>query len=268
LSKGDAMIEQSVIFDDGSAYEQMMGTWSRLTGEIFLDWLRPSSDLRWIDVGCGNGASTELIVGRCAPSEVQGVDPSDAQLSYARKRPDAGIAQYNNGDAVSLAFPDNRFDVALMALVIFFIPDPPKGVAEMVRVVAPGGLVAAYAWDVEGGGNPLQPLTTELVAMGFPLLRPPSFAASRTDALQKIWTDAGLIDVETRRIDVQRTFTDFDDFWRTITLAAVVAPTIKSMSTKDLAQLKTRLRAQLPRGKDGRITYGAFANAVRGRVPN
>ena len=61
-----------------------------------------------------------------------------------------------------------------MALVIFFVPEPPKGVAEMVRVTKPGGLISAYAWDMEGGGFPLQPVMHELRAMGFVPLAPPS----------------------------------------------------------------------------------------------
>jgi ubiquinone/menaquinone biosynthesis C-methylase UbiE len=50
---------QQIRFDDGEAYERMMGTWSRLVGDIFLDWLAPRPGQRWIDVGCGNGAFTE-----------------------------------------------------------------------------------------------------------------------------------------------------------------------------------------------------------------
>ena len=69
-------------FEDGAGYERMMGTWSRLTGDIFLDWLVPRSGLRWIDVGCGNGAFTELLAERCSPAEIQGIDPSDAQLAF------------------------------------------------------------------------------------------------------------------------------------------------------------------------------------------
>ena len=61
------MTEQQIRFDDGAAYERMMGTWSRLAGEIFIDWLAPRSGLRWIDIGCDNGAFTELLVERCAP---------------------------------------------------------------------------------------------------------------------------------------------------------------------------------------------------------
>jgi hypothetical protein len=154
-----------------------------------------------------------------------------------------------------------------MALVIFFVPDPAKGVAEMVRVVFPGGTVAAYAWDMAGGGFPLQPIQTELLAMGFPPVRPPSSDASRIDALQSLWTDAGLDSVETRRIGVQRTFVDFDDFWATAMLGSTIGPTVASMVASDLEQLKTRVRARLPADGAGRITYGAWANAVKGRVP-
>ena len=81
------MAGQQIRFDDGAAYERMMGTWSRLAGNIFLDWLAPRPGLRWIDIGCGSGAFTELLVERCAPTEVQGIDPSEAQLAFARARP-------------------------------------------------------------------------------------------------------------------------------------------------------------------------------------
>jgi ubiquinone/menaquinone biosynthesis C-methylase UbiE len=72
---------------DGASYEQSMGIWSRLAGEIFLDWLAPPMGWRWIDIGCGNGAFTQLLVERCAPVEVQGIDPSEGQLAFARTRP-------------------------------------------------------------------------------------------------------------------------------------------------------------------------------------
>ena len=85
----------------------------------------------------GNGAFTELVVEKCAPTEVQGIDPSEGQLKYARARPATRKAEFRQGDAMSLPFPDNSFDLAVMALVIFFVPDPAKGVAEMVRVVSP-----------------------------------------------------------------------------------------------------------------------------------
>jgi ubiquinone/menaquinone biosynthesis C-methylase UbiE len=65
------MAQQPIRFEDGTAYERMMGAWSRLAGVEFLDWLAPNNGLKWIDVGCGNGAFTDLIVVKTAPTEVQ-----------------------------------------------------------------------------------------------------------------------------------------------------------------------------------------------------
>src|SRR5712664_4072628 len=192
------MVQPQICYDDGAAYERMMGAWSRIAGEIFLDWLAPPRGLRWIDVGCGSGAFTELLVERCAPAEVQGIDPSEAQLSFARARPAGRIAKFHRGDALALPFGEDNFDAAVMALVIFFVPDPAKGVAEMARVVSPGGLIAAFAWDVLGGGFPLEPLHAELRAMGITPLRPPSASAARLDSLRELWTGAGIGGVETR----------------------------------------------------------------------
>src|SRR5262249_38786855 len=149
------MTETPIRFDDGAGYERMMGVWTRIAGKVFLEWLEPDAAMKWIDVGCGNGAFTELIVEECAPASVDGIDPSEGQLAFARTRPAARVAKFHQGDAQALPFAAAQFEAAVMALVIFFVPDPVKGVAEMVRVTRPGGLVAAYAWDILNGGFPL-----------------------------------------------------------------------------------------------------------------
>jgi ubiquinone/menaquinone biosynthesis C-methylase UbiE len=261
------MTDHQIRFNDGAAYERMMGLWSQSAGDIFLDWLAPSPGLRWIDVGCGNGAFTERIVARCAPSAIDGVDPSEGQLAFARTRAGARLAQFHQGDALALPFGDRSFDAAVMALVIFFVPDPAKGVAEMARVVRPGGMVAAYAWDILGGGFPAEPIMAELRAMAIPPFLPPSVDAANMDALRALWMNAGLAAVETRQITVERTFTDFDDFWTTNMLSASIAARLADMPPADVDQLKARVRARVPAGSDGRITCGAWANAVKGRVP-
>ena len=260
------MTDPSIRFADGAAYERMMGAWSALAGDIFLEWLKPARDLAWVDVGCGNGAFTELIVQRLAPSAVDGVDPSDGQLQFARTRPGTAMARFHKGDAMALPFDAGAFDAAVMALVIFFVPEPAKGVAEMARVVAPGGIVSAYAWDMEGGGFPLQPVMTELRAMDLAPPAPPNPEASRIDALQKLWSDAGLVEIHTRRIDVTRRFANFDEFWDVSTLGSTVRPVITAMAPDTLAQLKTRVRGYVTEQADGGIIYAAFANAVKGRV--
>ena len=260
------MTEQQIRFDDGAAYERMMGVWSQLAGEQFLEWLDPSGDQRWIDVGCGNGAFTELIVQRCAPAGVEGVDPAEGQLAFARTRPASRIAKFKQGDAMALPQADKSFDVAVMALVIFFVPDPAKSVAEMVRVVRPGGSVAAYAWDMRGGGFPWEPVQAELRALGQKIVYPPSVDASRIDAMRKLWTDAGMTNVETREITVQRTFDGLDDFLSLGLTTPSIGPIVRAMRPSDVDTLKARIRDRLPTDANGRITYSARANAVKGRV--
>jgi ubiquinone/menaquinone biosynthesis C-methylase UbiE len=262
------MAEPQIRFDDGAGYERMMGKWSRLAGEVFLDWLKPASGLRWIDVGCGNGAFTELLAERCAPAEIQGVDPSESQLAFARARHSAGIAQFRQGDAMALPFADNSFDAAVMALVIFFVPEPSAGVAEMARVVRPGGQMVSYAWDIEGGGFPNEPLLAEMRAMGLPPIRPPSAAASRAENLHALWTGAGLDRIETREITVQRTFTDFDDFWGAALLGASIKATVAKMMPEQLEHLKESVRKQLGADHGRPLSLSARANAISGRVPD
>ena len=262
------MTEPQIRFEDGAGYERMMGVWSQLAGAIFIDWLAQRAGLGWIDVGCGSGAFTELIVERCAPAEVQGIDPSGSQLAFARARQAARVAQFDHGDAMALPFSKDRFDAAVMALVIFFVPDPQKGVAEMARVVRRGGIVGAYTWDILGGGFPNEPIMAGMRAMGLTPPLPPSAWASRMKALTRLWIGAGLDAVETREITVPRTFRDFDDFWATSTLGANVRLTVAAMSPGDVELLKAQVRARLPAGGAGSITYSARANAIKGFVPS
>ena len=261
------MSQTSHLFADGEAYERLMGRWSRLAGEIFLDWFDIPANVRWLDVGCGNGAFTAALIARCAPVEVIGIDPSEGQISFARTRPEAKSAQFRIGNAQALPFGDGRFDVAVMALVITFLSDPGKAVSEMARVVRPGGWVGTYMWDVPAGGTPVHPIYVAIESLGMPSPRPPGAEVSRRDALQALWKDAGLESIETQVIRIPVMYSDFDDFWDSNTVP--VGPqgkAIQEMSPTVRAQLRARLREQLPVGPDGRIAYTSFANAVKGRV--
>lgn len=258
------MVESKINFNDGAAYEQMMGIWSRFAGEIFLDWLAPLPGLRWIDIGCGNGAFTQLLFDRCAPVEVQGIDPSEAQLAFARSRLTSPAALFRQGDAMELPFPSGGFDAAVMALVLVFVPDPAKGLAEMVRVVRPGGTVATYMWDMLGGGFPLDPIGDELRAMGIAFPRPPQMEASRMEALRRLWTAAGLEAVESREITVHRTFADFAEYWMTNLKSPALGPVFSAMASADLETIKGRVSRTLATDAEGRITCAARAHAVKG----
>jgi SAM-dependent methyltransferase len=261
------MSEQPQIrFEDGAAYESYMGVWSRMVGQSFLDWIAPPEGLSWIDVGAGNGAFTALLAERVKPDTVLGVDPSPAQLSFARKQTGLGMARFEQGHAMELPAADNEADAAVMALVIAFVPDPAKGVAEMVRAVKPGGLVAAYMWDWPEGFPYF--LVEEVIAgMGLPVVAPPSSEASRRTRLEELWVGAGLSGVESREIEVERSFPDFDTLWA-ITLTGPRMANAAAAMTPDIVEaIRTSLKQRLG-AQDGKpITFSARANAVKGRVP-
>ncbi len=259
------MPQVETTFRDGAAYERLMGRWSRLVGTPFLDWMDLPPGLDWLDAGCGNGAFSEQIVTQARSRSLTGLDPAPAQLAYARQRPGLGTARFHQGDAQSLPFPDASFDVSAMALVIAFIPDPARALAELARVTRPGGWIATYMWDLPGG-LPLAPLFRALAALGRPGAMPPSAAVSTAPALASLWADAGLRGIETTTIRIPVTFRDFQDFWETNILpVGPQAEAIQALSPDERNRLRQTLQASLPTAADGSITYHAVANAVKGR---
>jgi len=266
--EGNAPSPPRIRFDDGAAYEEFMGKWSRVAGDAFLRWLDPAAGWRWLDVGCGNGAFTEMLVERFAPVAVNGIDPSAEQIAYARQRLASDSVRFEVGDAMALPYGDAAFDAAVMALVIFFVPDAAKSVAEMARVVRPGGSVSTYAWDILGGGFPYQILQDEMAKLAATPLWPPSVEASRMATLRALWAGAGLTDIETHEITVERTFADFGAFWKIAQTGPRLAPSIAAMPAGDRQLLSDRLRSRLAEDEGGRITCRARANAIKGRVPS
>jgi SAM-dependent methyltransferase len=199
--------------------------------------------------------------------EVQGVDPSDAQLAFARTLSAARLAEFRQGEAMALPFSEASFDAAVMALVLFFVPDPEKGVAEMARVVRPRGQVAAYLWDFASGGFPFEPIQAAMREMGIVPPLPPSVQASHMDVLRDLWAGAGFTTIESRKVTVSRSFASFDEFWTVTPTGASMRTIIDGMAPADVEQLKRRVRARLPADAAGRITYHATANAIKGCVP-
>lgn len=253
------------VFDDGAAYRLMMGRWSTLVAEPFLDWLALPEGLAWLDDGCGDGSFTESLVRRQKPSSVVGVDPSPAQLEFARQRSCTAAVRYLEGDAQALPLPDSSVDAAVMALVLFFLPDPQQGIRELIRVIRPGGTIAAYHWDVAGGGVPLQPILDAVRAEGYTSQGPPSSWAASLKASEELWRHAGLVDVQTLQFEVHRCFDSFEDYWRTAYGSSRLRDLFASISPAELQRLNGRVREQLGAGGGGPLRLKAMANAVKGR---
>ncbi|MCB1588532.1 MAG: methyltransferase domain-containing protein [Xanthomonadales bacterium] len=254
-------------FDDGAAYERYMGVWSRSVGAEFLRWLALPDGLRWLDVGCGNGAFTEQLIADAAPAAVAGIDPSEPQLVHARRLPALREVDFRQADAMALPFEADAFDVAVMPLVLFFVPEPARGVAEMTRVICPGGCVSAYAWDMYGQGFPYEILREAVTAMGVEVPAPPSPEASRLEVMSSLWQEAGLVDVQTCVINVERSYASLDEYWQIILGAPSVGARLAALSAADQQRLRQHLKGLLPIDAEGRVHATARAHAVRGRVP-
>jgi trans-aconitate methyltransferase len=64
------------IWKDGAAYEKFMGQRSRLVGREFIQWLESAEILGWVEVGCGTGAFTQIILDRGQPHQIYGIEPA------------------------------------------------------------------------------------------------------------------------------------------------------------------------------------------------
>jgi SAM-dependent methyltransferase len=256
------------IWDIAEAYEYYVGRWSRPVAESFVNWLDVPAGGRWLDVGCGTGALTTVVLQAGRPGEVHGVDPSEGFLTHARRRADDPRARFSVGDARALPFPDSRFDAVVSGLVLNFVPEPAAAAAELARVVAAGGVVAAYVWDYADGMQMIRHFWDAATALDpdaaeqaegrrFPLCRP--------EPLHQLWTAAGLDGVEVEPIEVPTRFPDFDDYWSPFLGGQGPAPGYVGTLDEDRrAALRALLRERLPMARDGSIPLSARAWAVRG----
>jgi ubiquinone/menaquinone biosynthesis C-methylase UbiE len=265
------MAETRIAFDDANAYDRYMGRWSRAIGEKFLTWLDPPSNRCWLDVGCGTGAFTDLILTRVAPEKVICIDPSAEQLERAKQTVTAGRADFRIGTAMDLPFGAGEIDVVVSALVIHFIPDRPKAFREMLRVTKPGGIVGGYTWRRSPTiiDAPYGPLARAVIEIAGDVTTSPTVSEAMPDGLRATLTAEGYGDIEITTIEASQRFRDFEDYWmsQTGTFQHPVARSAAALSDHDREQLRENLRAALPAAVDGSITYSSRATAFKARKP-
>ena len=252
-------------FTDGAAYERFMGRWTRAVGAEFLGWLAMPKGRDWLDAGCGTGVFTELLLEQARPGRIVAVDPAPAQIAFARKKALPDNVVFEVADAQELPFPDACFDVVASALVLNFIPDRARAMAEMRRVTRPGGCVAGYVWDFTGPLSVTRHVTAALRAIEAKAAPIPGLESTKRDALQALFDGAGLTQAETRAIEVEVAFPDFDAYWRAfLDNPSPASAFITSMTAPGRDALRADVEARLPVAADGAIAFVSRAHAARG----
>jgi len=252
----------------GDLYEPYVGRWSRQVAKGFLKWLDVPSQRRWLDVGCGTGALSQTILDICDPQAVKGIDRSDGFVSYARANVIDPRTTFEVGDAQSLPVDSETYDAAVSGLVLNFVPAPEKMISEMKRAVKKDGVIAVYVWDYAGKMQMMRQFWDAALALDpavADLDESPRFPICNPNALHALFQGLGLKQVETRAIDVETHFKDFDDYWNPFLGGQGPAPTYAmSLSEEKRIKLRDRIRANLPIAADGSIPLIARAWAARG----
>jgi SAM-dependent methyltransferase len=252
----------------GDSYEQYMGRWSRQVAPRFLDWLSLPGGLDWLDVGCGTGALSSVIVAQCKPNSLFSIDPSDGFLSQAQANLPDRRATFALGDAQALPLDDASKDVVVSALVLNFVADRTRALTEMKRVARIGGTIGFYVWDYPGGGvefmHAFWRAASALDPAAADLTEDQRFPFCTRDGLIDLAKRAGLASVAFTSIEVATVFSDFEDYWRPFTLGAGPAPGYcVSLAPAARQRLKQKLQEDLSAHADGSIHFKARALAVR-----
>ena len=249
----------------GSAYDSFMGRYSRPLAQRFADAVGVTRGQMALDVGCGPGALTGVLVDRLGADAVSACDPSEPFVAECRARhPDVVVRV---APAESIPFDDDTFDLALAQLVMHFVSDPDRASAELCRVVRPGGSVGACVWDLDGGMEMLRRFWDAVAAAG---------AAAGGDGgavafggpgeLVELFVRAGLSQVTETTLRVTSTYRDFDELWSGFLAGVGPAGTFcLSLSDASRATVKQEMFERLG-SPSGAVTLGGVARCAIGRV--
>jgi SAM-dependent methyltransferase len=253
------------VFDvPAAAYGRFMGRYSEPLAAHFADFAGVSVAAgSALDVGCGPGALTAVLVERLGGARIAAVDPSPPFVAAAAVRfPAVDVRQ---APAEELPFVDGSFDVVLAQLVVHFMTDPVRGLAEMARVARPGGTVAACVWDFAGRRSPLDPFWAAAHDVTPGLRDETDLPGVRAGQLAELFAAAGLPDADSGEVAVEVEHPSFDDWWEPYTFGVGPAGLhVASLAELQREHLRQRCRELLP---DAPFTTRAVAHAVRAVVP-
>ena len=252
----------------GSAYERFMGRWSNLIAQQFLSWLAIPPARSWLDVGCGTGSLTRLILETHQPKEITAIDSSGDFILYAQRSITHPSVHFQVGLAQSLELDSNSIDAVVSGLVLNFVPQPEAAIREMLRVTKPGGKIGIFLWDYADGMQMLRyfwDAAVELDHIAREFDEGIRFPLCQEGQLETLVREAGLKQVEAIPIEVRTVFQDFDDYWQPFLGNVGPAPNYTmSLKLKDRQKLEDKLHQSLPVDDNGSISLIARAWAVKG----
>lgn len=245
----------------GEAYDRFMGRYSSPLARGLVDALDLAPDARALDVGCGPGALTAVLVDRLGAERVTAIDPSPPFVEACRARhPGVDVRQ---GTADALPFADDSFDVAAANLVVHFMPDPVAGLAQMARVTRPGGRLAVTVWDLAGARAPMAPVWRHLTPLLPDLPDEGGMPGGTAGEIWQFLTAAGLTDVTETELAVTVTHATFEEWWEPyLHRVGPIGEVFAALSETDLDRLAAACREELGDGPF-EITAVAFLGTGR-----
>ena len=238
-----------------SAYEALWRAQLAPAHDALVASARLGPGTRVLDVACGTGT----IAFRCARAvgpggRVTGVDLSGRMIEEAARRARAlrvrNVA-FVREDAEALALPDASVDAVVCAFGLMYVPDPGRAMAEMVRVLRPGGRVVAAVWGRRArcGWSPLFRVVDAEVATD---VCPLFFRLGERGALARHFASAGLAAIDELRMDATLAYRNADEACNAAFLAGPVALAWSRFDDHVRARVRERYTAAIARWRRGR----------------
>ncbi|TPM02771.1 class I SAM-dependent methyltransferase [Mesorhizobium sp. B2-3-11] len=258
---------------DASGYEQLMGRWSRKLAPKFIDFAGLAPGEQILDVGCGTGSLTFELAKSAGLAAITAIDFSPVFVEAAKRRNTDPRIEIKQADATALPFADNAFDRALALLVLHFVPEAGKAVAEMRRVTRPGGVVAAVVWDHLGGMAGMRMMIDTVAALSEggrqmrsrycfqPMMQP--------GEMKRTFMEQGLAEMTETELMIRMDYQDFADYWAPISAGeGTLGKYMTTLEPAERVRTEAAVRDAYQAGRpDGPRSFANVAWACRGVVP-